>query len=73
MLTRHNANDFYILYRRHLPNNDISPRFVIYRQLDYGHDFVKDFRTLREANKNFRLLTKEALQYQTELNKEAKR
>jgi len=64
MLTRENANKFYILYRRHLPNNDTACKFAIYRSEEFGKDYFGEYRTLREAKKVFNKLTKEAEEYQ---------
>ena len=64
MLTRKNANKFYILYRRHLPKNDTACRFTIYRGEEFGMDYFGEYRTLKEAKKVFNKLTKQAEEYQ---------
>jgi hypothetical protein len=64
ILNRENANKFYILYRRHLPKNDTSCKFAIYRSVEFGNDYFGEYRTLREAKKVFNKVTKQAEKYQ---------
>ena len=61
-------NKFYILYERILQKNDIMNKYVIYRSEEYGHDFLESFDNFAIAKNVFDKATKEAIEYEKELN-----
>ena len=61
-------NKIYILYERILQKNEIMNKYVIYRSEEYGHDFLESFNNLRQAKNVFNRATKEAIEYEKELN-----
>lgn len=62
ILHRIEENKFYILYKRILPKNDVSQKYVIYRTEQFGGDLLENFYTLTEARKIFVKATKEAIE-----------
>jgi hypothetical protein len=62
-------NKFYILYRRTLSKKDVTPKYVIYNTGEFGGDFFKAYRSLTLAKRDFNRASKEAKQYEKELEK----
>jgi len=68
ILTRENANKFYVLYRRKLPKNDTACRFAIYHSLEFDGDYFGEYRNLRDAKKVFKTLTQQAEEHENTMN-----
>ena len=62
-------NGFYILYKRHVPHNDVTPHYAIYRTLEFGGDMFCEYRTYQTALSVFNKATKQAIQYAEEERK----
>lgn len=68
IVTRVLQNDFYILYKRKTSEKNIN-KYVIYRSENFGYDYFQDYKYLSEAKKMFNILTKEAIEHKTILER----
>ena len=68
ILNRIDESKYYILFKRILAKNDVSPKYVIYRTQEFGGDLFEDFYYLTEARRIFKKATKEAIEHEQILN-----